>query len=203
MQNVFVGGTDTAGMTLIWAMTALMKNPNATKKVQEEIRSLGRKKTLIDEDDIENLPYLKAVVKETLRLYPPIPLIPKETTKQCIVDGYEIQEKTFVLVNTWAIGRDPEYWENADDFLPERFLNTSIDCKGQDFGFIPFGSGRRICVGIGLAVANMEVALANLLYFFNWEIPHGKTEEDIDTDASIGLVLHKKSPLYLLAKSYV
>lgn len=204
VMNVFVAGTDTTGMSLLWAMTALVKNPRAMKKVQEEMRNnLVGKRRFVDEDDIENLPYLKAVAKETLRLYPTVPVIPKETTESCIVDGYEIQAKTLVLVNIWAIGRDHEYWENADEFLPERFLNTNIDCRGQEFGFIPFGSGRRMCPGMPLAMANMEVALANLLYFFNWEIPDAKTEQDIDTDASVGLILHKKNPLYLLAKSCV
>lgn len=161
------------------------------------------KKGFVGEDDIEKLPYLKAVVKETLRLYPAVPLIPKPVTEACIIDGYEIEAKTFVLVNMWAIGRDPELWENADEFLPERFLNTSLDFKGQQFEYIPFGSGRRICPGASLAIANMEVALANLVYFFNWETPHGNREKDIDTDTSVGLVLHKKNPLYLVAKTYI
>ncbi|KAH6816189.1 hypothetical protein C2S51_021009 [Perilla frutescens var. frutescens] len=203
IMDVFIAGTDTTAASLTWAMTALIKNPNAMKKVQEEIRSLVGKERLIDEDDVENLPYLKAVVKEILRLYPSIPLIPKQTIEACIINGYNIEAKTFVFVNTWAIGRDPEYWENADEFLPDRFLNTSFDYKGRDLRFIPFGSGRRICPGASLAIANMEVALANLLYFFDWEIPNGKTEQDIDTDASMGIVLHKKNPLHLLAKTYV
>ncbi|KAH6816157.1 hypothetical protein C2S51_020977 [Perilla frutescens var. frutescens] len=203
LMNVFIAGTDTTGTSLSWAMTALMKNPSAMKKVQEEIRSLVGNKRSVDEDDIEKLPYLKAVVKETLRLYPPVPFTPKETTEACIIDGYEIDAKTFVLVNTWAIGRDPEYWENPDEFLPERFLNTSFDFKGQDFGFIPFGSGRRICPGAPLAIANMEMALAKLLYFFNWEIPNGMTKEDIDTDSSAGIILHKKNPLHLRVKNYI
>lgn len=170
-------------------MTVLMKNPNAMEKVQEEIRSVVRDKRLVHEDDIENLPYLKAVVKETLRLYPIVPLVPKETIKACIIDGYEIQEKKFVWVNIWAIGRDPEYWENADEFMHERFLNTSIDFRGQEFGFIPFGSGRRVCEGASLAVANMEVALANLLYFFDWGTP---PQQEIDTKASAVLSLPKR-----------
>ncbi|XP_047948773.1 6,7,8-trihydroxycoumarin synthase-like [Salvia hispanica] len=194
LMDVLIAGTDTTGASLTWVMTALMKNLNAMEKVQEEIRSVVREKRLVHEDDIENLPYLKAVVKETLRLYPIVPLVPKETIKACIIDGYEIREKTFVWVNIWAIGRDPEYWENADEFIPERFLNTSIDFRGQEFGFIPFGSGRRVCVGASLAVANMEVALANLLYSFDWETP---PEREIDTKASTGFLLHKKNPLYL------
>lgn len=203
LMDLFIAGTDTTAVSALWAMTAMMKKPSIMKRAQHEIRSLVGKKGSVDEDDIEKLPYLKAVVKESLRLYPPVPLVPKETTGPCIIDGFEIQAKTFVFVNTWAIGRDREYWENADEFLPERFLNTKLDFRGQEFGFIPFGSGRRICPGASLAVATIEVALANLLYSFDWEIPHGKKEEDIDTDTSTGLVLRKKNPLYLLAKTYI
>lgn len=193
-----MAGIESSGGTLLWALTALMKNPSTMKKLQEEIRSTVGKKSSIDEDDIEKLPYLKAVLKETMRLYPMVPMVPKETIDPCIIDGYEIPAKTFVFVNIWAIGRDPDYWEDPYEFLPERFLNKSIDTKGQDFGFIPFGSGRRMCPGLPLAIPTMEVALANLVYFFNWEVPRGS---QVDTDTSLGIGLHKKNPLWLKAKN--
>ncbi|KAI3469875.1 hypothetical protein Pfo_026538 [Paulownia fortunei] len=202
-ENVFTAGTDTSAVTITWAMTALMKKPSTMKKAQEEIRSLVGKKGRVDEDDIDKLQYLKAVVKETTRLYPPVPLsLPRETTESCIVDGYEIQPKTFVYVNVWAIGRDPEYWENPNEFLPERFLNSTIDFKGQDFGLLPFGSGRRICPGLALAVPALELALANLLYSFDWELPDGMKEEDIDTEVLPGVSMHKKNDLCLVAKTF-
>lgn len=185
-------------------MTALMKKPSAMKKVQQEIRSSVGIKSSIGEEDIEKLTYLKAVIRETLRLYPPVTLVPKETTERSTINGYEIHPKTMVLVNIWAIGRDPECWENPEEFLPERFLNTTTDFKRiDDHGFIPFGLGRRICPGRHLGMAAAELALANLLYFFNWELPHGTREEDIDTDPSIGIVMHKKNPLFLLPKIYM
>ncbi|KAH6770219.1 hypothetical protein C2S52_015022 [Perilla frutescens var. hirtella] len=127
LMNIFLGGTDTSGVPITWALTALMKKPSAMKKVQHEIRT--------------------AVVKETMRLYPAIPLVPKETTDNSNINGYEIQPKTLVFVNIWAICRDPDYWENPDEFLPERFLNSTIDFKGQHFRFIAFGQGRRTCPG--------------------------------------------------------
>lgn len=131
-------------------MTALIKNPKAMKQVQTEIReSVGSKKGMVNEDDIQNLPYLKAVIKETFRLYPPAPtLVARETIQNSILEGYKIPPKTIVYVNYWAIARDPEYWENPEEFIPERFLNSNIDYKGQDFEFIPFGAGRRVCPGI-------------------------------------------------------
>ncbi|OIT39480.1 cytochrome p450 83b1 [Nicotiana attenuata] len=173
-------------------MTALIKIPKAMKEVQTEIRKLvGSKKGTVNEDDIQNLPYLKAVVKETFRLYPPVPLlVPRETMHKSILEGYEIQPKTIIHVNSWAIARDPEYWENPEEFIPERFLNNNIDFKGQDFELLPFGAGRRGCPGIALGVATVELVLSNLLYAFDWELPCGMNIQDIDTDVLPGLTIY-------------
>ncbi|KAL0456793.1 UNVERIFIED_CONTAM: cytochrome [Sesamum latifolium] len=155
----------------------------------------------IDWDHIKGV--LMAAVKETLRLYPPAPLSARLTTKACIVDGYHVEPDTIVYVNVWAIGRDPNFWENPDEFLPERFLNNGVDFKGQDYGFLPFGTGRRVCPGIALGIAGVEVALANLLYSFDWELPAGMVEDDVDMDSSPGVVTQKKNPLCLMARSYL
>ncbi|KAL3533137.1 hypothetical protein ACH5RR_006658, partial [Cinchona calisaya] len=181
--NVIFAGTDTAAATIIWAMTALIKSPKAMEKAQAEVRQVIGETRTIDEDDTQKLPYLKAIIKETLRLFPPAPLlVPRYTMESCIIDEYEIQPKTTVYVNAWAIARDPEYWENPDEFLPERFLDSTMDAKGQDFQLIPFGAGRRGCPGFSLGLAIVELALANLLSSFNWELPSGLKKEDVDTD---------------------
>ncbi|KAL0388309.1 UNVERIFIED_CONTAM: cytochrome [Sesamum radiatum] len=204
LMDIFVAGTDTTAATITWAMTALIKKPQILNKVQQEIRSLLGKKGSVAEDDIHKLPYFKAIVKETLRLFPPAPLsVPRLTTKASVIDGYEIESNTIVYVNVWAIGRDPDFWENPDEFLPERFLNSSVDFKGQDFGFLPFGSGRRVCPGMALGIAEVEVALANLLYSFDWDLPIGMVEDDVDLDCLPGVVSHKKNALCLIAKSYL
>ncbi|KAL0376840.1 UNVERIFIED_CONTAM: cytochrome [Sesamum calycinum] len=204
LMDIFVAGTDTTAATITWAMTALIKKPQILNKVQQEIRSLLGKKGSVAEDDIHKLPYFKAIVKETLRLFPPAPLsVPRLTTKASVIDGYEIESNTIVYVNVWAIGRDPDFWENPDEFLPERFLNSSVDFKGQDFGFLPFGSGRRVCPGMALGIAEVEVALANLLYSFDWDLPVGMVEDDVDLDCLPGVVSHKKNALCLIAKSYL
>ncbi|KAF2324667.1 hypothetical protein GH714_016134 [Hevea brasiliensis] len=145
LMNAFVGGTETSAATVVWAMTLLMKNSIAMKKAQEEVRKLIGMKGFVEEEDTEQLPYLKAVIKETMRA--PL-LIPRESCENCILGGYDIPAKTVVYVNTWAIGRDPDIWENPEEFDPERFINSSIDLKGQDFELIPFGAGRRICPGM-------------------------------------------------------
>lgn len=204
LMNIFVAGTDTSAATIIWAMTSLIKTPNAMKKVQEEIRDRVGHKGRVDEDDLGKLPYLKAVIKEILRLYPPAPLLlPRETMKSCVLEGYEIQPKTLVYINACAIARDPEYWENPIEFCPERFLNSSVDVKGQDFELIPFGSGRRNCPGMSLGLATVELGLANLLYSFDWELPRGVKAEDIDTDVLPGITMHKKNALCLVPRNYL
>ena len=184
-------------------MTGLMKNPRAMKKAQEEIRNLCGKKEFIDEDDIQKLVYLKAVIKETLRFYAPAPLAPRETSKGFILNGYKIEPKTSVFVNIWAIHRDPETWKDPDEFYPERFLNNDIDFKGRDFELIPFGAGRRICPGMPLGIATVEMIIANLLNSFDWEMPKGMTKEDIDTEGLPGLSRHKKNHLCLVAKNHM
>ncbi|KAK6118955.1 hypothetical protein DH2020_047293 [Rehmannia glutinosa] len=203
LMNIFVGAVDTSAVSIIWTMTALMKAPKVKEKVQAEIRNLIGKKGKVEEDDLPKLPYLKLVIKESLRLYPPAPLVPRETMERCILEGYEIQPKTVVYINTWAIASDPEYWENPHEFLPERFFNSDIDVKGQDFEVIPFGSGRRMCPGMFMGLTNVELTVANLLYSFDWELPTGIREEDVDTDVLPGIAMHKKNPLLLVPKKYI
>lgn len=138
-----------------------------------------------------------------MRLQPTAPfLIPRETTEKCIMEGYEIQPKTLVFVNSWAIGRDPEAWENPDEFYPERFNGSSIDFKGQHFEFIPFGGGRRICPGLHMGVATVELALANLLYKFDWKMPPGMNKEDLDLECLPGVTMNKKNALCLTPINY-
>ncbi|XP_043812744.1 cytochrome P450 71A1-like, partial [Manihot esculenta] len=204
LMNVFVGGTDTGAATVVWAMTLLMKNPITMKKAQEEIRKLVGKKGFVEEDDVQQLPYLKAVIKETMRLQPTVPLlVPRESTEDCVLDGYDIPAKTVVYVNAWAIGRDPEIWKNPEELNPERLINSSIDLKGQDFELTPFGAGRRICPGIFMGLATVEVSLANLLYKFDWEMPVGMKKEDLDMVVQPGITMHKKNALCLMARKYL
>ncbi|KAI3762738.1 hypothetical protein L1987_53179 [Smallanthus sonchifolius] len=201
LMNILLGGTDTSATAVVWAMTLLMKNPKSLKKVQQEVRDAIGDKGKVHEDDLYNLNYLKAVIKETLRLYPIAPLsIPHESRDRCVLNGYEIPKKTLVYVNVWAVGRDPTCWERPEVFEPERFMGSSVDYKGTDFELIPFGSGRRGCPGMSLGAAMVEVALANLVYLFDWELPQGTSE--IDTLSTPGTVRRKKNDLQLVAKVY-
>ncbi|KAK7307576.1 hypothetical protein VNO77_40768 [Canavalia gladiata] len=201
--DVFAAGTDTSASTLEWAMTEMMRNPKVRAKAQAEIREAFKGKEIIHESDVEELTYLKLVMKETLRVHPPTPLlIPRECSKHTIIDDYEIPVKTKIMINVWAIGRDPQYWSDAERFVPERFDGCSIDFKGNNFEYLPFGAGRRMCPGMTYGLASIMLPLALLLYHFNWELPDEMKPESIDMTERFGLAIGKKNDLCLIPYVY-
>ncbi|KAG5235132.1 cytochrome P450 [Salix suchowensis] len=202
--EMFTAGSDTTTSTLEWAMAELLRNPNLLKKVQTELRTtIGSGKKLGDKD-IENLPYLKAVIKETLRLHPPLPfLVPHMAMNPCEMLGYYIPKETTILVNVWAIGRDPKTWEDPLVFKPERFLQPNmVDYRGRHFELIPFGSGRRMCPAMPLASRVLPQALASLLLSFDWILPDGLKPEEMDMTEKIGITLRKSVPLKVIPTPY-
>ncbi|KAG5524869.1 hypothetical protein RHGRI_031515 [Rhododendron griersonianum] len=196
--DIFVAGTDTSSAAIEWVMTKLIKHPQAMKKLQTEVRLIVQPNQPVTEDNLDQMPYLKAVIKETLRLHPPVPLlVPRESTKDVQVMGYDVAAGTRVVVNAWSIGQDPVSWDEPEEFRPERFLNGhSIDSRGQDFDWIPFGGGRRGCPGIQFAVVVDELVVANLVHKFDFVLPDGV---ELDEGESSGLAVHKKLPLLLFA----
>ncbi|KAK4264413.1 hypothetical protein QN277_025592 [Acacia crassicarpa] len=199
ITDMFLAGSDTTSTTLEWACAELMKNPRIMKKAQEEARRVVGNKSKVEEDDVRQMKYLECVVKETLRLHPPLALsLPRETRSGVSLGGYYIPPKTTVLVNLWGIQRDPEFWERPEEFIPERFENSRVDFKGQDFEFIPFGMGRRGCPGISFGLASLEYVLANLLYWFDWKLP----AQGIDMSESYGGSVNKKEPIYVQPVPY-
>ncbi|KAL8521899.1 hypothetical protein ACS0TY_012160 [Phlomoides rotata] len=200
--DMFTGGTETSTTTTNWAMAELMRNPRVMAKVQSEIREALKGKTNVEESDVQGLIYLKSVIKETLRLHPPIPLLPRACRDECKVQGYTIPIKTKVVVNIWSMGRDPEYWKDPEIFQPERFYNISTNFLGNDFEFIPFGSGRRSCPGLNFGLANVELPLAQLLYHFDWKLPEGMNHDDVDMTAIEEHTVVRKNPLFLVAMLY-
>ncbi|KAJ1689009.1 hypothetical protein LUZ63_013164 [Rhynchospora breviuscula] len=166
--DLFLAGTDSSATTLIWAMSELVKNPEAMKKIQAEIRQAARENTKFN---LNALSCLKLVLKETLRMHPAGPLLlPRQCMKSCKILGYTIPTRARLVVNAWAIGRNPEYWNDPEEFKPERFETSSIEFNGQNFEYLPFGAGRRICVGLEFAMALVEEALASFLLHFDWKL---------------------------------
>ncbi|KAF4360743.1 hypothetical protein F8388_011465 [Cannabis sativa] len=201
--DIFTAGGETSATTIDWAMAELVRNPGIMKKAQDEVRKVFSKKGRVDEAEVTNMRYLKSIVKETLRLHSPVPLLlPRESTEKCEINGYEIPVKTRIVVNAWAMGRDPKYWTKPDSFIPERFLDSSIDFKGNNFEYIPFGAGRRICPGISFGLINVELPLAYLLYHFDWKLPNGMKHEDLDMTELFGITVRRKEHLHLIPIAY-
>ncbi|KEH38561.1 cytochrome P450 family protein [Medicago truncatula] len=177
--DLFVAGTDTTSYTIEKAMAELIHNPNAMSKLKEELQQIIGIGNPIDESDITRLPYLQAVVKETLRLHPSAPLLlPRKAKIDVKIKGYIIPQGAQILINEWAMGRNPNIWDNPTLFSPERFLGSEINFKGQHYQFIPFGSGRRICPGMPLAIRMLHTMLGSLINSFDWKLENG--DRDID-----------------------
>ncbi|KAL6629055.1 hypothetical protein ACP70R_028820 [Stipagrostis hirtigluma subsp. patula] len=196
--DLFSAGSETSATTLQWAMSELMRNPSVMKRAQAELRDNLKGKPKITEDDLAQMKYLKLIIKETLRMHPPAPmLLPREARESCKILGYDVPKGTTVLVNAWAIGTDPKYWDDADEFKPERFECSTIDFKGIDFEYIPFGAGRRICPGMVFAQSSMELTLAALLYHFDWKLTKGLKPSELDMTEEMGITVRRKNDLHL------
>ena len=201
MQDMFIGGTDTIYTLIEWAMIEIIRHPIVMKELKEELKKIvGGKGTKLSEDDLEKLTYLKAVVKETLRLHPPFPMIFRKFSKDVNINGYDINAGTHAIINLLAIQRDQVFWKEPEEFIPERFLDNSYDFNGQNFNYIPFGAGRKICPAIGFGVIKAEFAIATLIHEFDWETPNGSA---IDITEIKGLAAQTRDPPMLIATPVV
>ncbi|XP_014516172.1 beta-amyrin 24-hydroxylase-like [Vigna radiata var. radiata] len=196
--DMFIAGTNGPASVLEWSLAELVRNPEVLKKAREEIERVVGKERLVKESDIPNLPYLQAVVKETLRLHPPTPIFAREAMRTCQVDGYDIPAHSTIMISTWAIGRDPKYWDNPLEYNPERFLVSDelgkgkIDVRGQYYQLLPFGSGRRSCPGASLALLVMQGTLASLIQCFDWVVNDGKSHDvDMTEEGRVTVFLEK------------
>lgn len=195
-----MAGTDTSSAAMQWAMGELINHPKAFRKLREEINAVVGTNRLVKESDIPNLPYLRAVIKETLRLHPSAPLIIRECAEDCIVNGYTVKSKSRVVINVYAIMRDPDSWTSPDEFIPERFLESSeekigehpMEFKGQNFRYLPFGSGRRVCAGASFAMLVMHAAVGSLVQCFDWKLEDG---EKVDLSQGPGFSSEMAKPL--------
>ncbi|KAL0331406.1 UNVERIFIED_CONTAM: Flavonoid 3'-monooxygenase [Sesamum angustifolium] len=193
LMDMVVGGTDTTANTIEYALAEMMNKPDVLNKVRQELETVVGKDNIVEETDINKLPYLYTVMKEVLRLHPALPLlVPHCPSTTCTVARYMIPKGARVFVNVWAIHRDPSIWENPMEFCPERFSDSKWDYSGNDFKYFPFGSGRRICAGTAMAERMFMYSLASLVHSFDWSLPAG---ERLDLSEKFGIVLKKKIPL--------
>ncbi|KAL1560637.1 cytochrome P450 76A2-like [Salvia divinorum] len=201
IMEVFLAGSETTSSTIEWAMMELLRHPAVMAAAKEELRRVVGEGSRFEEAQIDDLPYLQAVIKETLRLHPPIPfLVPRRAIREVEFMSYRIPENTQVFVNAWAIGRDPRCWEEAAEFKPERFLESRRDYKGQSFELIPFGAGRRICAGIPLAHRMLNLVLGSLVHEFEWEVDDIGAKEMMDERERMGVTVRKLVPLMAIAR---
>ncbi|XP_076894187.1 cytochrome P450 82A3-like [Bidens hawaiensis] len=195
---IYSAASDTTAVTLTWALALLVNNPLVVEKAQQELENQVGRDRKVQESDMKNLIYLQAIIKETLRLYPAGPLsVPHESTEDCIVGGYTVPKGTRLLVNIWKIHHDPQTWTDPFEFRPERFLTSKrdIDVNGRNFELIPFGSGRRICPGMSVALKAVQFILASIIHGFEFQNP---SNEHSDMTEGPGIVIQKVNPLELL-----
>nr|AYM55669.1 cytochrome p450 [Croton stellatopilosus] len=200
LLNMFTAGTDTSSSTVEWAIAELIRHPKILSKVKQELDSVVGRDRLVTELDLAQLTYFQAVVKETFRLHPSTPLsLPRLAAESCEINGYHIPKGSTLLVNVWAIARDPDVWSDPLEFKPERFLpggeKANVDVRGNDFELIPFGAGRRICAGMSLGLRMVQLLIATLVHGFDWELADGLMPEKLNMDESFGLTLQRAVPL--------
>ncbi|XP_042503292.1 cytochrome P450 84A1-like [Macadamia integrifolia] len=192
IMDVMFGGTETIASLIEWTVTELLKSPEHMKRVQQELEDVIGLDRIFQESDLENLPYFRATIKETLRLHPPLPVLLHAAAEDAEVGGYTIPKGARVLVNVWQIGRDKDSWEEPETYNPARFMSDDApNYKGNNFEYLPFSSGRRSCPGMQLGMYALELALGHLLHNFKWELPNGLKPSDIDMSDSSGITTPK------------
>ncbi|XP_014516973.1 cytochrome P450 CYP736A12-like [Vigna radiata var. radiata] len=199
VMDMLAGSVDTSATSVEWAFSELLKNPRVMKKLQMELESVVGMERKVKESDLEKLEYLDMVVKESLRLHPVAPLlIPHQSIEDCMVGDYFIPKKSRVIVNAWAIMRDPSAWDEPEKFWPERFEGRNIDVRGNEFELIPFGSGRRRCPGMQLALTVVRETLAQLVHCFDWKLPNDMLGDELEMTEKFGLTMPRANHLFAI-----
>ncbi|GFZ17018.1 Cytochrome P450 superfamily protein [Actinidia rufa] len=198
--DLFAAGTDTSSSTVEWAIAELIRHQKILAQAQQELNSVVGLDRVVTESDLAQLTYFQAIIKETFRLHPSTPLsLPRIAAESCEIKGYFIPKGSTLLVNVWAIARDPDIWADPLEFRPERFLpggeKANVDIRGNDFEIIPFGAGRRICAGMSLGLRMVQLLTATLIHCFNWDLPEGQLAEKLNMDEAYGLTLQRAKSL--------
>ncbi|AAD38264.1 Putative Cytochrome P450 [Arabidopsis thaliana] len=200
-SEFLTAGTDTTATALQWIMANLVKYPEIQERLHEEIKSVvGEEAKEVEEEDVEKMPYLKAVVLEGLRRHPPGHfLLPHSVTEDTVLGGYKVPKNGTINFMVAEIGRDPVEWEEPMAFKPERFMGEeeAVDLTGsRGIKMMPFGAGRRICPGIGLAMLHLEYYVANMVREFQWKEVQG---HEVDLTEKLEFTVVMKHPLKALA----
>ncbi|KAK7247480.1 hypothetical protein RIF29_42363 [Crotalaria pallida] len=199
LLDMLAGSMDTSATAIEWAFSELMKHPRVMKKLQMELETVVGMKRNVEESDLDKLKYLDMVIKESMRLHPVAPLlIPHQSMEDCMVGDFFIPKKSRVIVNAWAVMRDPGAWADPEKFLPERFEGSNIDVRGQDLQLIPFGSGRRGCPGLQLGMTVVRLVVAQLVHCFDWKLPNDMLPIDLDMTEHFGLTMPRANHLVVI-----
>ncbi|KAL2643487.1 hypothetical protein R1flu_011074 [Riccia fluitans] len=195
LQDLTLGGIDSSAAAMLWMLIELMRHPEIKHKIQEELDTVVGKDRLVEESDLPRLPYLRATIKELLRLRTAVPLLaPHENIQATKIAGYDIPKGTRLIVNLFAIHNSPDVWPDPEKFDPERFLDPKNPVKPEEFKYIPFGAGRRMCPGYDYATLVVESTMAAVLHSCDLSLPEGMRPEDVDTGASFGVTLAANTP---------
>ncbi|KAI3934086.1 hypothetical protein MKW92_029804 [Papaver armeniacum] len=221
LLDIMTAGIDTTASSVEWALGELINHPCMLEKARGEIDSVvGKNVRLVDESDLPNLPYIQAIFKEVLRLHPPVPMLLRESSRDCTVAGYDIPAKTWLFVNVWSINRNPSYWKDPLEFRPERFMmsltqNSALhegvndkcdqyrpsrmnrDVRGQHFDLLPFGTGRRGCPGTGLSLLEGPTVLAAIIQCLDWKVVGINGSNVVDMTERPGVIVPMANPIIL------
>jgi cytochrome P450 len=180
---LLLAGSDSISHGIGKAMEEVLKHPLLYTKALDELDKVVGKTRLVEESDIPKLPFLQNIIKETLRLHPPAPLlIPHGNSEACEVSGYHIPAHSSVLINLYALSRDPSFWESPHEFTPDRFAGSILTVRGNDFHYIPFGFGKRGCPGLNLGMITLQYGLALCLQCINWRLSDGNAVTETSKD---------------------
>ncbi|KAH6820743.1 hypothetical protein C2S53_005926 [Perilla frutescens var. hirtella] len=202
LLEILIGATDSTTITTVWLVVELVRNQEMLSRVREEITQTSVEEDELSESLLSKCHYFQACIKETLRLHVPAPLlVPHRAIESCKLNNYVIPKDSMVLVNAWAIARDPMYWDDATTFKPERFLNSNIGYRGTNYEYLPFGTGLRMCPGATMALKNIQMLAGSLVHYFDWTLPNGEDVTKMDMSEKYVTTLKKEKPLLLISRS--
>ncbi|XP_041996154.1 trans-cinnamate 4-monooxygenase-like [Salvia splendens] len=206
VENINVAAIETTLWSIEWGIAELVNHPEIQRKLRHELDTVLGPGVQITEPDTTKLPYLQAVIKETLRLRMAIPLlVPHMNLHDAKLGGFDIPAESKILVNAWWLANNPDHWKNPEEFRPERFLeeDAKVEANGNDFRYLPFGVGRRSCPGIILALPILGITIGRLVQNFELLPPPGQSKIDTsEKGGQFSLHILKHSTIVMKPRSF-